>query len=281
MLTDAALEGKTDRLLGLKENVIIGKLIPAATGLRRYRRLEIEPTEPIRAPHAGGDRPARRVRAGGRARPDRVGRARGLRVRERRRRRGAFGDLADLADARSATDRTTPSAGSSAQRSSTARRARRSVPTGGLGSHQQRGGLAAGRPTLALLVEVVVDPGGRPVAGVLVDRVELPVGGAEHGAAVEGEARAGRGTAAPAGRAGARWPAPPSRWPTPARSARPAEPGAARVSRDAVGDAVDPVEGAREVSDAGAKPNRLITPSTSTKRTALLVALSPRCELVS
>ena len=50
MLTDAALEGKTDRLLGLKENVIIGKLIPAATGLRRYRRLEIEPTEPIRRP---------------------------------------------------------------------------------------------------------------------------------------------------------------------------------------------------------------------------------------
>ena len=47
VLTDAALEGKTDRLLGLKENVIIGKLIPAATGLRRYRRLEIEPTEPM------------------------------------------------------------------------------------------------------------------------------------------------------------------------------------------------------------------------------------------
>ena len=48
VLTDAALEGKTDKLLGLKENVIIGKLIPAATGLKRYRRLEIEPTEPIR-----------------------------------------------------------------------------------------------------------------------------------------------------------------------------------------------------------------------------------------
>ena len=49
MLTDAALEGRTDRLLGLKENVIIGKLIPAATGLKRYRwRVEIEPTEPIR-----------------------------------------------------------------------------------------------------------------------------------------------------------------------------------------------------------------------------------------
>ncbi|TML35699.1 MAG: DNA-directed RNA polymerase subunit beta', partial [Actinobacteria bacterium] len=50
VLTDAALEGKTDRLLGLKENVIIGKLIPAATGLRRYRLLEIEPTEPIPRP---------------------------------------------------------------------------------------------------------------------------------------------------------------------------------------------------------------------------------------
>nr|MBA2342862.1 DNA-directed RNA polymerase subunit beta' [Thermoleophilaceae bacterium] len=48
VLTDAALEGKTDRLRGLKENVIIGKLIPAATGLKRYRRLEIEPAEPIR-----------------------------------------------------------------------------------------------------------------------------------------------------------------------------------------------------------------------------------------
>ena len=47
MLTDAALEGKTDRLNGLKENVIIGKLIPAATGLKRYRRIEIEPSEPL------------------------------------------------------------------------------------------------------------------------------------------------------------------------------------------------------------------------------------------
>ena len=47
VLTDAALEGKIDRLNGLKENVIIGKLIPAATGLKRYRRIEIEPTEPL------------------------------------------------------------------------------------------------------------------------------------------------------------------------------------------------------------------------------------------
>ena len=50
VLTDAALEGKRDRLLGLKENVIIGKLIPAATGLRRYRTLEIEPVEPAQRP---------------------------------------------------------------------------------------------------------------------------------------------------------------------------------------------------------------------------------------
>ena len=52
VLTDAALEGKVDRLLGLKENVIIGKLIPAATGLKHYRTLEIEPTEPVAAPDA-------------------------------------------------------------------------------------------------------------------------------------------------------------------------------------------------------------------------------------
>jgi DNA-directed RNA polymerase subunit beta' len=47
VLTDAALEGKVDRLAGLKENVIIGKLIPAATGLKRYRTIEIEPSEPL------------------------------------------------------------------------------------------------------------------------------------------------------------------------------------------------------------------------------------------
>jgi DNA-directed RNA polymerase subunit beta' len=47
VLTDAAIEGKVDRLNGLKENVIIGKLIPAATGLKRYRQIAIEPTEPF------------------------------------------------------------------------------------------------------------------------------------------------------------------------------------------------------------------------------------------
>jgi DNA-directed RNA polymerase subunit beta' len=49
VLTDASIEGKVDRLLGLKENVIIGKLIPAATGLKRYRNVEIAPSEKVPA----------------------------------------------------------------------------------------------------------------------------------------------------------------------------------------------------------------------------------------
>jgi DNA-directed RNA polymerase subunit beta' len=47
VLTDASIEGKIDRLLGLKENVIIGKLIPAATGLKKYRSIEIAPSEKV------------------------------------------------------------------------------------------------------------------------------------------------------------------------------------------------------------------------------------------
>jgi DNA-directed RNA polymerase subunit beta' len=43
ILTDAAVAGKSDPLLGLKENVIIGKLIPAGTGMKRYRNVAIEP----------------------------------------------------------------------------------------------------------------------------------------------------------------------------------------------------------------------------------------------
>ena len=42
MLTDAAIKGKRDELLGLKENVIIGKLVPAGTGMQRYRQIRIE-----------------------------------------------------------------------------------------------------------------------------------------------------------------------------------------------------------------------------------------------
>jgi DNA-directed RNA polymerase subunit beta' len=49
VLTDASIEGKVDRLLGLKENVIIGKLIPAATGLKKYRSVEIKPSEKLPA----------------------------------------------------------------------------------------------------------------------------------------------------------------------------------------------------------------------------------------
>src|SRR3712207_8608803 len=41
VLTEAAIEGRSDGLVGLKENVIIGKLIPAGTGMMRYRDIEI------------------------------------------------------------------------------------------------------------------------------------------------------------------------------------------------------------------------------------------------
>ncbi len=45
-LTDAAIRGKSDKLLGLKENVIIGKLIPAGTGMDIYNKVEVEVTKP-------------------------------------------------------------------------------------------------------------------------------------------------------------------------------------------------------------------------------------------
>ena len=55
VLTDAAIKGKVDPLIGLKENVIIGKLIPAGTGMKRYRNIglhsdlvdSLEPPEPV------------------------------------------------------------------------------------------------------------------------------------------------------------------------------------------------------------------------------------------
>ncbi|SEM87939.1 DNA-directed RNA polymerase subunit beta' [Cryobacterium sp. TMT1-3] len=49
VLTQAAMEGKSDPLMGLKENVIIGKLIPAGTGLPRYRDVTVEATEEAKA----------------------------------------------------------------------------------------------------------------------------------------------------------------------------------------------------------------------------------------
>jgi len=49
VLTDAAINAKSDTLVGLKENVILGKLIPAGTGLDRYRNIRVEPTAEARA----------------------------------------------------------------------------------------------------------------------------------------------------------------------------------------------------------------------------------------
>ncbi len=49
VLTDAAINCRSDRLNGLKENVIIGKLIPAGTGIARYRDIQVQPTEEARA----------------------------------------------------------------------------------------------------------------------------------------------------------------------------------------------------------------------------------------
>ncbi len=42
VLTEAAIKGKVDTLIGLKENVIIGKLIPAGTGMKRYRNTKLD-----------------------------------------------------------------------------------------------------------------------------------------------------------------------------------------------------------------------------------------------
>ncbi|MEE2042575.1 DNA-directed RNA polymerase subunit beta' [Nocardiopsis tropica] len=49
VLTENAIHGKSDPLLGLKENVIIGKLIPAGTGIPQYRNIRVEPTEEAKA----------------------------------------------------------------------------------------------------------------------------------------------------------------------------------------------------------------------------------------
>lgn len=49
VLTDAAIKGKVDPLMGLKENVIIGKLVPAGTGMHRYSDVELEETYPAAA----------------------------------------------------------------------------------------------------------------------------------------------------------------------------------------------------------------------------------------
>ena len=47
VLTEAAIKGKIDPLMGLKENVIIGKLIPAGTGMEKYRDVQVSGGETI------------------------------------------------------------------------------------------------------------------------------------------------------------------------------------------------------------------------------------------
>jgi DNA-directed RNA polymerase subunit beta' len=57
VLTEASMSGKSDPLLGLKENVIIGKLIPAGTGMRRYRSVKVNPLveAPVFEEHVDAD----------------------------------------------------------------------------------------------------------------------------------------------------------------------------------------------------------------------------------
>ena len=223
MLTDAALEGKIDRLNGLKENVIIGKLIPAATGLKRYRRIEIEPSEPL--PRAiddvglldqdeiaaelglAGDgfnggygqefdadlASLEKIGAGGtdpgfaeelrRARRLR----RGLAAVERSASVPASGTYAQVRERAWSVRRRCLLAGSlsyAAERLSRTRRSSLPTPRSELARVRPRSGSVctssvgaarASRPLVAGVVERVVDPGQRPLAGVRVDRVELPV----------------------------------------------------------------------------------------------------------
>jgi DNA-directed RNA polymerase subunit beta' len=80
VLTEASIKGRKDNLLGLKENVIIGKLIPAGTGMTRYRNIAVYPegqeteTETVKAPVAdlGLDTDATVIAATGDQRPERV-----------------------------------------------------------------------------------------------------------------------------------------------------------------------------------------------------------------
>ena len=122
VLTDAAIEGKVDRLNGLKENVIIGKLIPAATGLKQYRQIDDRAHRSasghVRAARGRG-RAARRARGDRRRRRLRLRRARppARRVGARRRRRRRRGRAARRRDGhvaeteiRSVIRRTSPAA---------------------------------------------------------------------------------------------------------------------------------------------------------------------------
>ena len=58
VLTEAAIEGKSDQLFGLKENIIIGKLIPAGSGMERYRDIHLEMPDAEAMPVLGAAPPA-------------------------------------------------------------------------------------------------------------------------------------------------------------------------------------------------------------------------------
>ena len=65
VLTEAAIEGKSDQLFGLKENIIIGKLIPAGTGMERYRDIRLEMPDAEAMPFWAPDLGRRRHRGPG------------------------------------------------------------------------------------------------------------------------------------------------------------------------------------------------------------------------
>ncbi len=240
VLTDAALEGKIDRLNGLKENVIIGKLIPAATGLKRYRRIEIEPAEPLPA-RDRRRRPARPGRDRRRARPRRRRLQRRLRAGVRRRSRVAGEDR---------RRRHRPRLRRGARRARAPRRGSgrgvdaisggrirqspcpagqpRGLPRGeaalGIGLHEQRRRRTRARPLMARVVERVVDPRERALGG----RTRRSCRASSARASVRppaGSAGTAAPAATPAGAGDARSHAPPSRWPTPARTGSRAQAG--------------------------------------------------------
>ncbi|HKV56275.1 MAG TPA: hypothetical protein VJN94_16700, partial [Candidatus Binataceae bacterium] len=57
VLTEAAINGKVDRLVGLKENVIMGRLIPAGTGLPQYNRVELRTEAAVEEEVPKGEEP--------------------------------------------------------------------------------------------------------------------------------------------------------------------------------------------------------------------------------
>ena len=68
VLTEAAISGKVDYLRGLKENVIMGRLIPAGTGSARYNQMEVETDEPEERPEDAARGRRRQARGGDRER---------------------------------------------------------------------------------------------------------------------------------------------------------------------------------------------------------------------